>query len=267
MLKSISTICAENNLRYYLCGGSLIGSVRHKGFIPWDDDIDIMMPREDYKKFLELADERLPDGIKIQNYTHFHYPQKPEMHHAQVIDLNTRIVRNWSNKKSEINLWIDLFPIDGMPKNILRRKLHYYHVMFWHVIMQLSWFDEIVNQSKPNRPFYEKAIIKFIKLTHLGKSWDTIKIIKKMDSILEKYSFDSSEYCCSLHGSYRQKEIHQRYLFDEVIELPFEDAKFKVPAEYDAILKQYYGNYMTPPETRAEKEDHHKIEIISLGKE
>lgn len=268
MMKWVKKICEEENLTYFICGGTLIGAVRHKGFIPWDDDVDIVMPRKDYTKFIEIAKKYLPENIKVENFTDFKdKPIKPTMHHAQVIDLNTKIIRSWSNNSRQINVWVDLFPLDGMPNSAFGRELHYYHYMFWHMMQQFSWFDEIVNQSKPNRPFYEKIIMKFCQVTHFGRNFDTVKILEKIDKLLMKYDYDKYDYCADLKGSYRKKEILPRRYFEKSIQLPFEDTTFNAPFYYYDILTHFYGDYMTPPESAEEKEKHHRIEIISLDKE
>ena len=263
ILKETIRVCEENGLKYYMCGGSLLGAVRHKGFIPWDDDIDIMLPREDYDRLAVIGNQKLHDGYKLVNYTDAKKGEKPLMHHIQIFDLNTKITRDWAEKQRDINCWIDVFPIDGMPKGKFRQCLHYYHYLFWHLIMQISWFEEMVNLSKPNRPRYEKVIIGIIKTTHIGRNWDTVAILDRIEKILRKYKFNNANIVGSLHGSYRKKELIPRRWFKKSILVPFEDINVVIPAEFDKELKHYYGDYMTPPKTRAEKEDHHKLIISS----
>ena len=265
ILKAVRDVCEKNGLTYYLCGGTLLGAVRHKGFIPWDDDIDIWMPRKDYEKFLNLADNDFPDNYYVMNYTKFSHPEKPSRHFAQVIDRNAiKVINAGSVNKGEENAWIDIFPLDGMPGGKLHQKLHYYHYFFLYVFLQISWFDDRVNLYKANRPFYEKFAISILKTTHLGKNWNTCAIIQRIHKMLSKYDYDSSEYVGSLLGRYRDKEIIPKAWFNEKILVPFEDDEFHIPAAYDTILKNFYGDYMTPPKTRAEREGHHCLEITSL---
>jgi len=262
IMKEIHRVCEENNIMYMLCGGTLIGAVRHKGFIPWDDDIDIWMPRTDYERFIELARNKLNEGYKVIYYTDYKYPDKPNLPFAQVVDLNTNLIRGWSNKKIEVHTWVDIFPIDGMPKGKGRGLLHYYHYKFWYSLMQISLFDEVVNQKKPNRPWIEKAVIWFLNKTHIGKRWNTLALLDRIQKILKKYPIDNSGYVASMQGNYKKKEI-LLYEWIEKKELAtFEDSEFYIPSAYDAILKHYYGDYMTPPKSRAEKEDHHEIELV-----
>lgn len=261
ILKATAKICDENGLTYYLCGGSLLGAVRHKGFIPWDDDIDIMMPRTDYNRLVEIAGEKLPPRYKLAHYKDRLVNGKPLMRHLQIIDQEMELTRKWAEKENQINTWIDIYPLDGMPKGRISQLIHYYHFLFWHVMMQISWFEDMVNLSRPNRSFLERAIIKFVMLTHIGRSWDTVKIIDRIEKIGMKYPLNSSDVIVSFYGAYRKKEIIPKKWFDKKVLAAFEDAEFYIPSEYDEELTHYYGDYMNPPTTRAEKEDHHKIQL------
>lgn len=156
ILKALAKVCDENGLTYYLTGGTLLGAVRHKGFIPWDDDIDIAMPRDDYEKLIEIADEKLPPRFKLAHYTELFIGKKPLMHHVQILDQDVTLTRKWAKSESQVHTWIDIFALDGMPKGKTGKLLHYYHFKFWYVLMQISWFEYIVNLSKPNRPLLEK---------------------------------------------------------------------------------------------------------------
>ena len=261
MLKELDEICNKNNLTYYLCGGTLIGAVRHKGFIPWDDDVDVMMPRKDYEKLRDIAASSFSPRFKLAYYKEIYKNNKPLKHHIQILDLETPIIRNWAEKEVEVYSWIDVFPLDGMPNNKLLQNLHYYHLMFWHVIMQISWFDQIVNLYKPNRPLHERIIIKFVKLTHFGKNWNTIKIIDKIEYLCKKYNFDYGDTIISFYGGYRKKEILKKEWFKNSIRVPFENSSFNIPEKYNEELKHYYGDYMIPPTSKEDKEEHHKIKI------
>lgn len=261
ILKALAKVCDENGLTYYLTGGTLLGAVRHKGFIPWDDDIDIAMPRDDYEKLIEIADEKLPPRFKLAHYTELFIGKKPLMHHVQILDQDVTLTRKWAKSESQVHTWIDIFALDGMPKGKTGKLLHYYHFKFWYVLMQISWFEYIVNLSKPNRPLLEKIVIKFISATHFGSSWDTVKLIRRLEKISMKYPFENSDTIVSLYGSFQKKEMIPRRWFEQRILMTFEDAEFYAPSEYDEELTHYYGDYMTPPKTRAEKEDHHKIQV------
>lgn len=264
IMKEISKICNQYHIHFYMSGGTLIGAVRHQGFIPWDDDIDICMPRSDLEKFVTIAKKALPKPYKVECYTDFQSPEKPRVPHVLVVDSSVTVIGKWAVKERALNAWVDVFPLDGTPDGKLRRQLHYYHYMFWFAMMKISWFKETVFLNKPNRPIYEELLIRFVEKTNIGQKWDTIKIIKRAERILKKYPFEKSKYAFSPYGAYRKKEIFPKKWLGDGVKLQFEDETFFVPVEYDKFLRHYYGDYMTPPKSKAEKEDHHKIEIMDI---
>ena len=118
ILKEFINICEENNLTYYALGGTLLGAVRHKGFIPWDDDIDIGMPREDYEKFKKVAPNSLPNNYKFLSEDTANYKKA----FSVIRDDSTKIIMNYSKEELVESLWIDIFPLDGMLLPQLREK-------------------------------------------------------------------------------------------------------------------------------------------------
>ena len=266
MFKVMIKICDEHKLKYYLCGGTLLGAVRHQGFIPWDDDMDVWMPRKDYEAFIRIADDYLPKGYSVMHYTKIKNSEEPTVRIARVVDDNTILKWTIGDNTREVPAWIDIFALDGMPNGKIRRKLHYFHYRLWSVVMQISFFEKAVNYDEPNRPFHEKIILWFVKTTKLGRGWNTNKLLEKSEKILKKYEFDRSDFIASLHGRFRAKGIFPRNWVAKAVKLPFEDTEFCVPVEYGRILERFYGDYMTLPKTTKEKEKHHEIELVTLDK-
>lgn len=263
MMKYIHDICNEENMVYYLCGGTLLGAIRHKGFIPWDDDMDIWMPREDYDKFVKNANNMLPKYLKLIDYS-LATNNESYSHHAKILNLNTKILKEDTLEKKEDYIWIDIFPIDGMPKSKIWGKLHYYYYRFWHYLMQISWFDEVVNLKRNDRNIIEKIVINILRKIKIGQWMNTRKIIGHSDKILKKYDLDNGKYVCSLKGTYKKKEILLRQWFKTRQLVQFESTMFYIPEAYNEILHHYYGDYMRIPELKDEKEDHHQFKIIEL---
>ena len=244
ILKAFIKICEENNLKYYLMGGTLIGAVRHKGFIPWDDDIDVIMPREDYEKLGKVAKEYLPEHMK---YIYFKDLEKPMVYFSRIESERIEVSDNSAIIKRKRNAWIDIFPLDGMPGNAIKQKLHLFHALFQRVLIQYSQYSIIVNQELKNRPLIEKILIRIGKWIRLEKVLDTKKCMIKLDKILKKYKYDNSDKVGSLIGAYKWKEIYRRELFEEGIDCEFENINAKIPKGYNAILRQMYGDYMRLP--------------------
>ena len=165
ILKEFISICKDNNLTYYALGGTLLGAVRHKGFIPWDDDIDIGMPREDYEKFKKIASNALPENYKFLSEDTSNYKKA----FSVIRDDSTKIIMNYSNEEQEESLWIDIFPLDGMPTNPLKKKYHSYRYLYTRMMVQLSQFNSLVNQKKENRPWLEKVIIRIANVVKIEK--------------------------------------------------------------------------------------------------
>ena len=121
VLKEVVRICDKYKITYYISGGTYLGAVRHKGFIPWDDDVDIAMPREDYEIFLQLAEQELNSKYKLVTYkkddNYLYYPSKIETDEMKVINHSV-------NNEKNFNAWIDIFPLDGMPNNFIRNKIN-----------------------------------------------------------------------------------------------------------------------------------------------
>ena len=121
IVKEVVKICDAHNLKYYMLGGTMLGAIRHKGFIPWDDDIDLGMPRDDYEKFLEIAETELPETYKVVNYRN-----TPEYQYyiTRILDTDTKVEEERiGNENRYTHASIDIFPIDGTPNNAIARVI------------------------------------------------------------------------------------------------------------------------------------------------
>lgn len=259
ILKEFISICKDNNLTYYALGGTLLGAVRHKGFIPWDDDIDIGMPREDYEKFKKIASNALSDNYKFLSEDTSNYKKA----FSVIRDDSTKIIMNYSNEEQEESLWIDIFPLDGMPSNPLKKKYHSYRYLYTRMMVQLSQFNSLVNQKKENRPWLEKVIIRIANVVKIEKVISFSWAQKKYLQTIKKYSFNEG-FAGNYTGAYKLREIVPSDYFGQPILLQFEDLKLSCPHKFREYLTAIYGaDYMQlPPE---EKRVFHHYEIISLG--
>lgn len=234
LLKIFSKVCEENNLTYYALGGTLLGALRHKGFIPWDDDMDLGMPREDYDRFIKISNQVLPQYIKLKIH-------EDNLNNTSIRDMSTVIVFG----ETPCNPFLDIFPLDGFPEKKLERWIHSNHILFYRMLSKLSVVDEI---SKKDRGFFENTLIKVTKLTKFNKILNTKKINKKLHKIIRKYDFYTSPQAGNILGSYREREIVKQDIFGKPQRLIFEDFLISAHENPTAYLENIYGDFMKLPE-------------------
>lgn len=233
ILDDVVAFCEKNDIKYFLAYGTLLGAVRHKGFIPWDDDIDLHMPRPDYDKFL-----RLYNGGNNGNYTAI----APELNanyrmpFAKVYHKGT-IVKEYNFKPAEFGVFIDLFPLDGYASALqtrqcgqLRRLMHVKNSVFR-------------NDMKILRKI-RLAITKTILLPFgIGA------MIRKIKAISTQRTYNDCEQVFSSYSRFAANEIFPRAIFDKHATVTFEGKEYRAPFNYDSYLRTLYGNYMQlPPE-------------------
>ena len=149
IVKEVIRICDVHGLKYYMLGGTMLGAIRHQGFIPWDDDIDLGMPRNDYEKFLELAPSELPEYMKIVNYR---TDPKFQYYITRVLDTDTKVIEERiGNDSKYTNASIDIFPVDGTPNNSLLRKIYFFRVLYHRALMSLCYKDSIDRKRKRSK--------------------------------------------------------------------------------------------------------------------
>ena len=260
ILIKITDFCEENQIIYYISGGTYLGAVRHKGFIPWDDDVDIAMPREDYERFIVLFPEVLKnEKIELITYKNpqdsfYYYPTKV---------VNDEIKMQYKGSKNEKTMfaWVDIFPLDGMPSNIIKSKFHQLNLLVKRALFKLSCFDDVVNIKDENRPVVEKILVWIGKNANFGKLFDPMKRLDAIDRTLKKYPADKSDFYVNFMGAYRFKSIFNKKVYGKGDFYDFEGFKLHGPEYYDEYLRQIYGEYMElPPEAQKNK---HQTEILN----
>lgn len=237
ILKHFRDFCKENNIKFFLSNGTLLGAIKYKGFIPWDDDIDVFVPRKDYDKLIDtFKDTEKYTLYSPERVSSFGYP------FAKLCDTTTKKVENNISSDLHTGLDIDIFPLDAMGdlKNA-KRKVKW--VTFLRKLLAIS--------KSPNNPYKNKSGLKakaMSKLTTLIKTVGFKFWINRICSIAkDNQNRKSGFFGCAIWPIYGVKEIIDSKEFDSVIQVEFEGEKFPAPIGYDAYLRSLYGNYEKDP--------------------
>ena len=233
VLTEIDRVCREQNLTYYLLAGTMLGAVRHHGFIPWDDDIDIGMPRGDYDRFFEIAHQCLPNYLELKNYT-----SHPDYiwWFMKVEDKRTTLIeKKWLKYKGGI--YIDIFPLDGEPENQLKRKLHFGMIEYRMKIRYFMYRD----------PFKHGKGIGAWFVRFLQSVYTRERAQRRLEEQLKKYKYDLAGLVCDHDGG--DLSLMPKSYVGSPVPVTFEGRQFMGVENPDAYLKSMYGNYMQlPPE-------------------
>lgn len=248
ILEKIDEICKKNNLKYSLMDGSLIGAIRHKGFIPWDDDMDIMMPRPDYNKLKQIFLENPVDGLKYMSsevQEDFYYP------FSKVVSTKTTIKEYKALEIKDYGVFVDIFPIDGVYENKIKRYFQVTSLKILIILIQISFHEDEISNSK---------IKKYIKkiLSIFAKKIGFKKLVKIANEIMQKCNYTDSKYVTSLYSdiSLKKRKFYDKDFFESVIYKKFENKEFLVIEKYDEYLKDLYNDYMKLPPIECRKSNH-----------
>ena len=215
ILEDVHNLCEKHGLKYFLDGGTLIGAVRHKGFIPWDDDIDIGMPREDYEKFIEIAKKELPDNLFLQTFETDKYydvypvPCKIRYNGTLFFEEGTK-----ENLRMHNGVYIDIFPYDNLPKFKVIYKIQ--RTLSYNILKIITKMFP----SERRRKFFDYLI---------------------------KWNDPDSEYMGYGVDTFWSEYVYKKSDYFDLVKLNFEGREFYAPKNYDSILTQLYGDYMIMP--------------------
>jgi len=241
IMQRLHEYCEEKNIKYSLSHGSLIGAVRHKGFIPWDDDIDIFMPREEYERFCaSFSKEHNSLGLQIVNSHTTPYFGRPM---TKVIDQRTVLIEPNYLFDDEIGVNVDIWPIDGVP-DLTRDQLR--HTKKIKVLLNVM-YARILRLGACRNPKEKIAHI-------ISSPFSAKRIVHRIESELKKIPYSTSNKVSCYVDPY--KKMFEKSWFDNRILVPFEDKYFYIAEDAEKILTSLYGDYMKlPPEDK--RKPHH----------
>ena len=234
ILDEIVRICKKYNIHYFLVGGTLLGAVRHGGFIPWDDDIDIAMLRSDYELFLSIVESELSDKYYLQ---HWKNDKKYYLDFIKIRKANTLFEeKKLQNINTPKGIFVDVFPMDNINSNDVnyyRKKSRLFNVLRPIILCKTGIIDKSELPSK--------------KLYYLFKWFPNRFLLKIQDKSIQKDNNIKTSYLVSYSGSYYEKEVISRNIIFPLKTISFEGKKYNCPNNVDEYLKTIYGDYMKLP--------------------
>lgn len=254
-LKELDTLvyfkefCDKNNLLFYLCGGCCIGSLRTGGFIPWDDDIDILMPRDDYEKLYKLW-----DNVKHERFKLLRTDEKIFTGNifTTIVDTETTCVKaNQAHLDIPFGIMMDIFPIDGCPKGKFKRTMQKLNAMIYSLFLA-----QIVPENHGGiMALGSKFLLSIVKSPKAReKKW------RNAERRMSKYKISDCEYITELcEGVHSMQPEYPKEWFASAVYREFEGLQMPIPVGYDPYLKKAFGDYMTPPPEDKQKPHHDMI--------
>lgn len=244
ILREVDALCRRHGLTYYLGEGSLLGAIRHRGFIPWDDDLDILMPRADYERFLTLRQE-LPPTLEVQHHTTVSPYWSPTAK-VRLLDNRHFAQQHIAHLTEHNGPYIDIFPLDTVPAEdspAQRRQTRRFRI----------WRALLMGKTRVRPLTNAKNILWRV----LSRPFTLRFLFRRLDRCMTALSGPEDAYCVN-SGSYydRRKETAPVSWYGEPRLVPFEDGEYPVPREAEKLLTRIYGDYMTPP-PESERGIHH----------
>lgn len=264
IFKEYRNLCERHGLRYFAIGGTCIGAIRHKGFIPWDDDLDVVMPWDDYQKFRIIAAKELTSPYELYDFeSHKHCTHL----FMKIHNVSTTFIEEeysvFEDRKTGV--FMDVMPMVGLPVS-KEKTIKYINeckmLSRWNYAHRFSVFER---KSMKNNTIKSRLFSILTLPFRIGKSYNFYS--KKYEQKLNTYSYEDADavffaWRTSLKGTY--KNVFPKSIFDQYLEVPFEDTSIRVPKDYDRYLRMDFGDYMKLPPIDKQISVH-DAEIIDLG--
>jgi len=251
ILLKFNRFCKEHGLRFYLAGGTLLGAIRHKGFIPWDDDIDVCMPRPDYERFIKIYPVNEKNlRLLTRGRDKFDAP------FAKLARTDTIVKYQYTDSEIGKHIWIDILPVDGLPHDMNKVK----DIYRWCNIYRQIYYkaDSTLGQGKTTLRKYSKYIIR-----PLANLYGKKRCIDNIEKLAAQNPYETSDYVGIVTwGLYGAGERMVKTEFEKSVEVDFEGYKFPAFSCWDSYLRGLYGNYMELPPV--EKRQSHDLDAYLI---
>ncbi len=253
ILKEVAALCRRHGLRWWADGGTCLGAVRHQGFIPWDDDVDIAMPREDFERFRRIAPKELPEHLAVQDYDRIRHPAHSilKVHDRRTTFVEAPLV---GRTDAYTGIFLDIFCYDGYPdpgpeRDRLDRQLRFLKRL--NGFLRARWSDTVTVGQK----------VRYVLMSPLRLWMDYSWASRKRDALIGRLSIDDAPWANECLGwvLYPSRCVRQ------TVELPFEDMMIPCPAGTDEYLTVLYGDYMQPPPPE-ERSPGHPVAWFSMDR-
>ena len=255
--REIKRICDKHNIKYFIIAGTLLGAVRHGGFIPWDDDMDVGMLREDYEKFLKVAKTELGEEFFLQT------PETDKNYglpFAKILLNGTVLVEATAGSNAKKGIFVDVFPFDVAPENEADRENHNKKTYLYKRLLLAK-----LNYNVCAKNDYVKRAVYFV-LKIISAFYSHDKLVKKLESEITRYNNSKTEDIVNIGGAYGyKKETIKADWVRDTVEIPFEDMTISAPVDYIKYLETFYGDYMTPP-PEDKRYNRHSVTELDFGK-
>ena len=237
LLQEFLKVCEKLGLKYYMVCGSVLGAAKFQGFIPWDDDLDVGLPREDYEIFLREAQKLLPEHVFLQN--HRTDPEFPFLFSKLRHSGTTYIEACRSHLDMNHGVYIDVFPIDGHPTRPDQMRKFKWQRMFY----ELRWKTALQYTGWKKPVAWVRNRLVYLACDLTGRSRDSVQALAEYNCFLAGFRLEDSLLWCNYGNKQGTREYAPREQYGEGTFLDFEELQVRVPADYDAYLTQKYGSW------------------------